>query len=317
MIGRHPLAAEHAVGVGQQEFDDLDIRISGQKTGRLVLERSCGSCGHRASHLKFRSQISERLRLRPHFEIINATVITVSAQVNFRKGSTLGGPGDTVHERVYRELRARIIGGRVVPGRGVTLRGLAAELGVSPMPVREAINRLIAERALEASPNRRFHVPEMTPERFDELVMAREKLEPEAARRALRHLSRADIARLRRIDDELEVHLKSGNDEGYVTANHAFHFAIYRAAPSDVLVPLIESLWLQFGPFMRLVYGRVGTSWVVDYHEEAIAAIERHDADALASAIRSDILDGMRHIGASVFDAGPTAPAAARVGGHR
>lgn len=214
-------------------------------------------------------------------------------------------PRDTVHDRVYRELRARIIGGRVVPGRGLTLRSLAAELGVSPMPVREAVGRLVAERALTAVPNRRFYVPEMTRERFDELVTARERLEPEAARRALPHLGRADVARLRRIDDELEQHLKSGNVEGYVAANHAFHFAIYRAAGSEVLVPLVESLWLQFGPFMRLVYGRVGTSWVVDHHEEAIAAVERRDAAALGEAIRSDILDGMRHIGGSVFAADP------------
>ncbi len=209
---------------------------------------------------------------------------------------------ETMHERVYRELRARLIGGRVVPGRPVTLRGLAAELGVSPMPVREAVSRLVAERALVMTANRRIAVPQMTQARFDELVIARERLEPEAARRALTTLTRSDVARLRKIDDELERHLANGNVEGYVAANHAFHFAIYRAAPSDVLVPLIESLWLQFGPFMRLVYGRVGTGWLVDYHEQAIAAILARDADALAEAIRSDILDGMRHIGSSVFE---------------
>lgn len=220
---------------------------------------------------------------------------------------------ETVHDRVYGELRSRIIGGRVVPGRGLTLRALASELGVSPMPVREAVNRLVAERALVMAPNRRIYVPEMTPDRFDELVIARERLEPEAARRALPNLSRRDLAKLRAIDDELEQYLHSGHIEGYVAANHAFHFTIYRAARSEVLVPLVESLWLQFGPFMRLVYGRVGTSWVVDYHEEAIGAIERRDVEALASAIRSDILDGMRLIGSSVFTpaAGRHAPAAA------
>ncbi len=209
---------------------------------------------------------------------------------------------ETMHERVYRELRERLVGGRVVPGRPVTLRGLAAELGVSPMPVREAVSRLVAERALAMTPSRRISVPEMTRARFEELVIARERLEPAAARRALPHLQRADVTRLRKIDDALEDHLKTGNVEGYVAANHAFHFHIYSAAPSDVLVPLIESLWMQFGPFMRLVYGRVGTSWLVDYHEQAIAAIMARDADALAEAIRSDILDGMQHIGNSVFE---------------
>lgn len=215
---------------------------------------------------------------------------------------------DTVHDRIYRELRDRIIGGRVAPGRGVTLRGLASELGVSMMPVREAVSRLVAEHALEMGANRRAYVPEMTSARFNELVAARELLEPEAARRALPHLSRRDVDLLRRIDDDLEAHLKNGHVEGYVSANHAFHFAIYNAAQSDVLVPLIETLWLQFSPFMRLVYGRVGTSWVVDYHEEAIAAIERRDDVALSAAIRNDILEGMRHIGNSVFEAADQSP---------
>ena len=57
-----------------------------------------------------------------------------------------------MHERVYRELRSRLIGGRVVPGRAVTLRGLAGELCVSPMPVREAVSRLVAERGARDDP---------------------------------------------------------------------------------------------------------------------------------------------------------------------
>jgi DNA-binding GntR family transcriptional regulator len=220
---------------------------------------------------------------------------------------TVPAARETMHERVYAELRSRLIGGRVVPGRAVTLRGLAAELGVSPMPVREAVNRLVAERALAMTPSRRISVPKMTRERFEELVTARERLEPEAARRALPFLGRRDVEVLRRIDGEVEENLRTGNVEGYVAANHNFHFSIYRAAPSDVLVPLVESLWLQFGPFMRLVYGRVGTSWLVDYHEQAMSAILTRDPDALAEAIRSDILDGMRHIGSSVFESEATA----------
>ncbi|ESR23688.1 GntR family transcriptional regulator [Lutibaculum baratangense] len=199
----------------------------------------------------------------------------------------------TAHDRVYRELRARLIGGRMAPGRSVTLRGLAAELGVSPMPVREAVGRLVAERALEMKANRRVSVPEMTPRDIAELVFAREALEPEAARRALAGIDRKAVARLRRTDDELEQHLQLGNVEGYVAANHAFHFTIYRACGSAVLVPLIESLWLRIGPFMRVVYGRIGTNWVVDHHEAAIRAIEGGDAEALALAIRDDIREGM------------------------
>ncbi len=207
----------------------------------------------------------------------------------------------TAGERVYRTVRARIIGGQIAPGRAVTLRGLAADLDVSPMPVREAIRRLVAEGALEVSATRRLAVPQMTQAKFEELVLARERLEPAAARLALPHIDRKLAAKLRETDDELNDHLHNGNVEGYAAANFAFHFMIYRASGSQVLVPLIESLWLRFGPFMRIVYGRVGTNWVVDHHDEALRAIERGSADDLAQAIRADILEGMQHIGDGMF----------------
>ena len=207
---------------------------------------------------------------------------------------------DTVNERVYRALRDRIISGHLVPGRGVTLRKLAAELDVSPMPVRDAIARLVAERALQIGSNRRVFVPEMTRNRFEELVLAREKLEPEAARRALPFIDRARLDDIRRADEVLEDCLAGGDVEGYIAANRAFHFTLYGACPSDVLVPLIESVWLQFGPFMRMAYGLVGTRTLVDYHAQALEAIAAGDGDALAEAIRDDIRDGMALIGVSV-----------------
>lgn len=215
------------------------------------------------------------------------------------------GPGDEAspkHDQVYDALRAALVTGRIVPGRAVTLRGLAATLGVSPMPVREAIRRLAAEGGLVIRANRRVSVPDMTPDRFDELVRARSLLEPEAAARALPHIDAARLRRIEAADLEIEQALGTGDVDGYMAANHRFHFEIYRAADSSVLVPLIESLWLRFGPFMRRVYGRVGTAILVDQHERAIAAVKAGDETALREAIRADILDGMNEIGACGLD---------------
>ena len=75
--------------------------------------------------------------------------------------------------------------------------------------------------------------------------------------------------------------------------NYFFHFTLYRAQPRRTLTQLIETLWLQFGPFMRVVYGRYGTANLLDQHEVALAAIRDGDADALGQAIREDIRDGM------------------------
>ncbi|MDR3507661.1 MAG: FCD domain-containing protein, partial [Caulobacteraceae bacterium] len=70
-----------------------------------------------------------------------------------------------------------------------------------------------------------------------------------------------------------------------------------RANNRPILNRLIETLWLQFGPFMRVVYGRYGTANLVDQHRVALDAIEAGDADALRRAIAGDIADGMGLIG--------------------
>ena len=65
---------------------------------------------------------------------------------------------------------------------------------------------------------------------------------------------------------------------------------------------LIETLWLQFGPYMRVVYGRFGTANLVDQHQVAIACIERGDAPGFVGAISMDIADGMGLVGQSGFE---------------
>ena len=202
-----------------------------------------------------------------------------------------------MHDKIYETLRAGLVGGRFVPGRAVTLRGLAEMLEVSPMPVRAAVTRLVAEGALALTATRRVSVPVMTPERFDELVRVRILLEGEAAERALPAIDTNRLAQIRAHDARLERCLAQADAEGYMQANHAFHFAIYSAVPSTVLLPVIENLWLQFGPFMRLVYERLDMIGLVDQHGRAIQAIEQGQGRELRAAIEADIGDGMRFIG--------------------
>lgn len=206
-------------------------------------------------------------------------------------------PRGATRAQVEQAIRSSLLTGRFIPGKAVTLRGLAAELGVSPMPVREVIQRLAAEHALVVKSNGRVQVPEMTGARFDEILKARLLLEPEVAAMALPNLTKADAERLLRIDLDIDRCLGSGDAVGYMTLNHQFHFHMYRASGSQILLPLVESLWLQFGPYMRMVYGRVGTANLVDWHKQALRAIDTRDATALRQAIASDISDGMGMLG--------------------
>ena len=210
-------------------------------------------------------------------------------------------PGVTTHESVYRGLRERILFGGVPPGSTVTLRGLAESMGVSPMPIREAVRRLIAERALKMQDNRRVFVPPMTEARFQEIVFARLALEPELAARAMERIGKTEIAHIASLDRAVDRAMAEGDVPGYMQGNYRFHFAIYEKADAETLAALVESIWLQFGPFMRMAYGRIGTSTLEDHHQAAIAALRRRDRTALKAAIAADISQGMGFIGDAVL----------------
>lgn len=198
-----------------------------------------------------------------------------------------------LHQQVYQTLREQLIIGNLHPGRSMSLRGISEMLGIGVMPCREAIRRLAAENALEVQQNRRVCVPRLTVSRFEELMSARLALEPLCARRALASIDADRLERMIAHDDVMNRNYSSGSADIYMLANYKFHFELYRAGGSDVLVPLLESVWVQFGPFMRTIYDVVEGAAIIDKHKMAIDAIRRGDGEALRVAIEADILDGM------------------------
>ncbi len=208
-------------------------------------------------------------------------------------------PPPVLHAEIYDRLRQRMIDGEIMPGADLSTRGLATEMGVSQMPVRDALSRLAAEGAIAIRSKRRIEVPAMTAARFADLLDCRLLLEPAAAALALPHIDAAALAALRAIDARLDAAMAAGDVTGYMKANAAFHFGIYRASGRATLNRSIEALWLQFGPFMRVVYSRYGTATLVDQHRIALDAIDAGDAAALQAAIAADIADGMGLVGLS------------------
>jgi DNA-binding GntR family transcriptional regulator len=213
-------------------------------------------------------------------------------------------PEPVLHASIYEELRRRMITGKIVPGVGLSTRGLALEMGVSQMPVRDALSRLAAEGAVQIRSKRKIEVSAMTADRFTDLLDCRLLLEPAAAVQALPHITPAKLRRLVEIDQALDAAMQNGDVIGYMESNFEFHFSLYRCNDRPTLNRLIEALWLQFGPFMRVVYGRFGTAKLVDQHRIALDAIAAGDARALHDAIASDIRDGMGLIGREAWAVG-------------
>lgn len=200
------------------------------------------------------------------------------------------------HQWVYQLLRNNLLCGRIEPGKPLTIRGLAEILHVSPMPVREALHRLACEGAVEVNNNRRVNVPLMTAEKFSELCELRILLETHAAEGALPYITKSDIEVLERLDADIDAAVER-NDTDYISLNNqAFHRHLYSANPFQISVPLIESLWLQLGPFSRIAIDKLEKAYLVDRHAEAIAALEKRDGFGLQRAIEADIRDGIASI---------------------
>ncbi len=207
------------------------------------------------------------------------------------------------HEITYCRLRDMILFGQLAPGQAVTIQGLAAMLGAGLTPVREAIRRLTAEGALTLQGNRRVLVPVLTRSQIDELAFARLTIEPKIARIAVDRVTASDIAALAKIDDEIDAAIASGDVNGYLRGNFRFHFALYDRAETPILVALAHTLWLRFGPSLRVVCGRFGTLNLPDRHEQALAAMRAGDGAALAEAVEQDIVQGVEQIRLSLADA--------------
>ncbi|MFN7223464.1 MAG: GntR family transcriptional regulator [Paracoccaceae bacterium] len=200
------------------------------------------------------------------------------------------------HELTYARLRDMILFGHLAPGAAVTIQGLIAELDAGMTPVREAIRRLTAEGALEPQGNRRVAVPHMTAAMLEQVAFARLTIEPKLAEMAAAHLTPALISRLQGIDNTVDRAIRAGDIPDYLQSNHAFHFCLYEASGAPVLVDMARSMWLRFGPSLRVVCSRFGSDSLPDRHSEALAAMRAGDAGALREAMERDIAQGVDQV---------------------
>ena len=213
---------------------------------------------------------------------------------------------ETLHDRAYLELKKAIMSGAIRPGATITIRAMATALGTSPMPVREALRRLVAERALEMLPTRSVTLPLMTAERFDEISRLRIALEGLATEAGAQHLTREALRRLQQAHAEMN---RMKNVGEYLAKNQEFHFTLYQAAGMPVALQMIESLWLQAGPLLNLAIGEYGFEGAQDHHRELLDQLAKHNAKGARSAIEADITDAARIIRA-YLDSRPEAAAA-------
>jgi DNA-binding GntR family transcriptional regulator len=198
---------------------------------------------------------------------------------------------ETIQERVYVALRDKLMRGAFEPGQKLKLAALAEAFGTSPMPVREALNRLTAERGLTALPNRTVQVPSLSKECLQELREARFAVEGLAVFRAAANMTSDTLLELEELISAQGLTDDNHVSEGSAEQNRAFHFTIYRKAQSTVLLPIIESLWLQFGPYLRAASEKFDgrTEKSTNFHTAIVEALGRRDGAGARAALEADI----------------------------
>ncbi len=198
------------------------------------------------------------------------------------------------HDQIYRRLRSQIMHGQLTPGAALTIRGLASQFDVSMTPAREAARRLVAEGALTMSSSGRMATPALSHDRIEELAALRSLLEPELASRALPRAHLALIDRLRVINSSIAEVVSRNDAVGFIRTNLEFHRTLYLRAQAPAMLALVETVWLQLGPTMRALYGRLGRSEPPRLHREILAALEAGDEPGLRLAVRTDVTQGLR-----------------------
>lgn len=204
---------------------------------------------------------------------------------------------DTLADQAYQRLKKALMTGGLLPEQALTVRDVADEYGVSLTPVREAIQRLVAERALTVVNARTIRVPRLDVETYREILKIRLELEPMAARTAAMRMDNAEMDRLDLVVAAHVAAIRAGNAHETLSANTDFHLSIYRASQEAVLIGIIESLYLRVGPTLNLLFPQYcGGLTGHETHLQAVGALRRRDGDALAKAIRDDLTEGAQFL---------------------
>ncbi|MFC7518039.1 GntR family transcriptional regulator [Herbaspirillum sp. GCM10030257] len=193
--------------------------------------------------------------------------------------------------RVYDEIRSALMNGQYVPGDRLRISELAASLGTSPTPVREAIFRLVSEQALQMTAATAITVPELGPETVSEIQLIRRLLEGASAEAAALKVTQREILELRQINDEfIQSVWKSPREAAQL--NRTFHFALVNAAKLPNLYTVVESLWVRMGPLLHIFHTELRADRIdlnSHPHYRVLEGLEGRDPVKTADAIRADI----------------------------
>jgi DNA-binding GntR family transcriptional regulator len=192
------------------------------------------------------------------------------------------------------ELRDAIVRGDLAPGTKIRQEATAQQLGVSLIPVREALKALAGEGVVTYHPQRGYFVSELPADSVAEIYAVRDLLETEAERSAIPRLRPGDFERMRGHlgDQERAVALRDPVE--MIATNRRYHFTIFNRSTNSWALRFITQLWDTLDPYRVLSYRRM---WLADpqrhvpaeilaEHERILAALQRADPERALALLR-------------------------------
>ncbi|MFB7756631.1 GntR family transcriptional regulator [Streptomyces sp. NPDC056121] len=213
-------------------------------------------------------------------------------------------PALSMADRVYAVLHESIMSGEFPVGYRLRIRDLAALVGTSEMPVREAIRRLEEAGFAERVPHRGSVVKGLD---LAELVHAydvRLLLEVEATRLGAARIGKADITRMRDGLVRMRQAIAEGEVMDYLDRDEAVLEILYEASGNPVLVDTVRSLWAQCRAYKtvgaRSALDKPGDDALWSHQERLVEAVEAGDADAAAAVTRESLASATDRIKAQL-----------------
>jgi GntR family colanic acid and biofilm gene transcriptional regulator len=199
---------------------------------------------------------------------------------------------EMLHEQIFTILKRNLMIGRFAPGQRLPLRTLAASLGTSLMPVRDALQRLESMGVVTLAANRTLMVPRLTKKALDDVALLRILLEGEAAARAATERTDAELEELKTLCSDIGRAAETNDLELFLEANYRFHMKIAEMSRIVFLDSILLTLWMRLGPAVRQSKpGQASIRKAVGHHTRAYEAIAAKNPQAAAAAIQADIME--------------------------
>ncbi len=194
----------------------------------------------------------------------------------------------TMRQKVYDQLRDKIISAEILPGETISLRDLADKFGVSLMPVREALWQLESEKIIVIESNKRIRVNSLTAKEMEEALRLRIMLESLAAEKACDLMPEVEIPKLNRLLESMEA--SKDRPKIFMRKNTQFHFTIYSYADSPLLFEIIERLCARVGPYVySYVIGKHDLSFPMKCHWEMFEGFSEKNKKKIVEGLQKDL----------------------------